>query len=133
TTQQNKIHENEGIELLLAELEGIPIAAMFLLYSKQRATYLYGASAAVGRDSMATYALQWEAVLRAKRKGCRFYDLFGIAPTSDPAHPMHGLYRFKNGFGGRQFHRMGSWDYPLDQQAYELYQTTEMLSQGYHL
>ncbi|MGM0431712.1 MAG: lipid II:glycine glycyltransferase FemX [Spirochaetota bacterium] len=123
----------EGVELLIAESEGDMRAAMFLLYSHGRATYLYGASANSRRNSMASYALQWEAIRRAKRRGCRTYDLFGTAPAPDPSHPMYGLYRFKSGFGGRAFHRMGCWDYPLDERSYALYQTTEMLSRGYHL
>jgi lipid II:glycine glycyltransferase (peptidoglycan interpeptide bridge formation enzyme) len=47
----------------------------------------------------------------AKALGCQVYDLFGIPPDPDPAHPMAGLYLFKTGFGGRIIHRPGSWDY----------------------
>jgi lipid II:glycine glycyltransferase (peptidoglycan interpeptide bridge formation enzyme) len=124
---------DQRVELLIAEVDGIPAAAMFLLYSASRATYLYGASSHLFRERMPAYALQWEAIQRAKRSGCRFYDLFGTAPTSDPSHPMHGLHRFKKGFGGQEYHQMGCWDYPLDVPRYTLYQTTEMMSQGYHL
>jgi lipid II:glycine glycyltransferase (peptidoglycan interpeptide bridge formation enzyme) len=48
----------------------------------------------------------------AQAAGCREYDLFGIPPRDDPAHPMAGLYRFKTNFGGAVIHRCGSWDYP---------------------
>lgn len=82
---------------------------------------------------MATYALQWEAIRRSKMKGCTEYDMFGVAPRPDPSHPLYGLYRFKTGFGGKIFHRMGCWDYPLDPKAYQAYQTSEMQSHGYHL
>ena len=53
---------------------------------------------------MPTYALQWCAMQTARRAGCSEYDLFGVAPNADPSHPMHGLYRFKTGFGGQIFH-----------------------------
>jgi lipid II:glycine glycyltransferase (peptidoglycan interpeptide bridge formation enzyme) len=69
----------------------------------------------------------------AQNKGCTEYDMFGIAPTPDPAHPMHGLYRFKTGFGGNQYHTLGCWDYPLDHNKYQYLNTMEMSSQGYHL
>jgi lipid II:glycine glycyltransferase (peptidoglycan interpeptide bridge formation enzyme) len=59
--------------------------------------------------------------------------MFGVAPKPDPGHPMYGLYRFKSGFGGHLFHRMGCWDYPLNMGKYEQYVTAEMHSQGYHL
>lgn len=121
------------VELLLARNHERILAAMFLVYSGRRATYLYGASSSVDRHLMATYALQWEALKRAKNKGCTEYDMFGVAPYPDPSHPLYGLYRFKKGFGGHIFHRMGCWDYPLDAENYERYRSLEMRNQGYHV
>ena len=121
------------VELLVAEASGTPLAAMFLVLAGERATYLYGASSSVNRHLMPTYALQWEAIGRAKEKGYTEYDMFGVAPNPDPSHPLYGLYRFKTGFGGDLFHRMGCWDYPLDGAAYEMYVTSEMMSAGYDL
>jgi lipid II:glycine glycyltransferase (peptidoglycan interpeptide bridge formation enzyme) len=120
-------------ELLIAEKDGEALAAMFLVYSGKRATYLYGASSSGSRNLMATYALQWEAITRAKRYKCTEYDMFGVSPSPNPAHPLYGLYRFKSGFGGELFHRMGCWDYPLDLKAYNSYTKAEINSQGYHL
>lgn len=57
------------VHLLLAQKEGKALAAMFLTVSQKRATYLYGASSLEQRNSMATYALQWEAINRAKKWG----------------------------------------------------------------
>ncbi len=119
--------------LLVAEINGMPLAAMFLVISGNRGSYLYGASTSANRNFMATYALQWEAMRIVQNKGCTEYDMFGIAPNPDPAHPMHGLYRFKTGFGGNQYHTLGCWDYPLDHNKYQYLTTMEMSSQGYHL
>ena len=121
------------VDYLVAEKEGEPLAAMFLITLRNTATYLYGASSGSQRNSMATYALQWEAIRRARERGCREYDLFGIAPIPNPAHPLYGLFRFKTGFGGRILHRMGCWDYPLDRERYDEYTARELGSQGYHL
>ena len=121
------------VELLIAEINKKPIAAMFLVFSGQRATYLYGSSTSGNRRYMAAYALQWAALRRAKKKGCEKYDMFGVSPQPDPAHPLYGLYRFKVGFGGDLFHRMGCWDYPLDLKTYEMYSAAEINSVGYHL
>lgn len=119
------------VELLIAEFNHMPLAAMFLVYSGKRATYLYGASSNQHRNLMAPYLLQWEAIRRAKKEGCTEYDMFGLAPYKDPSHPMYGLYRFKTGFGGSMFHRMGCWDYPINTETYDQIQTIEMKSQGY--
>ena len=121
------------MELLIAEVNEEPLAAMFLVYSGQRAAYLYGASSSTKRNYMATYALQWEAIKNAKVRGCIEYDMFGIASKPEPSHPLYGLYRFKKGFGGNILHRMGCWDYPLNSELYQGYRTAEMTSQGYHL
>jgi len=67
---------------------------------------------------MASYSLQWKAMMDAKAKGCLVYDLFGIPPNEDPNHPMAGLYRLKTGFGGKIIHRPGSWDYPCKPFSY---------------
>ena len=152
TAHRNRIHINDinyfktvltaraentaspaDVELLLAELDGTPLAAMFLVISGNRGTYLYGASSSSNRNYMATYALQWEAMKIAKERGCVEYDLFGVAPRPDPSHPLYGLYKFKSGFGGQLYHRMGCWDYPLDNEQYNRFIATEMHSQGYHL
>lgn len=122
-----------SVYLLVAEVEEIPLAAMFLVISANRGTYLYGASATENRNYMATYALQWRAMQVAREKGCTEYDFFGIAPQADPSHPMYGLYRFKSGFGGEVYHRLGCWDYPLDKQKYQYYISMEFKNQSYHL
>ena len=78
-------------DLLVAEDDSFPLAALFVVYSSTQATYLFGASSSQRRNLMGTYALQWEAIRRAKTRGCTLYDLFGTAPNGDPSHPMHGL------------------------------------------
>src|SRR5690606_12542041 len=110
TARANDTQSPADVYLLIAEVDEQPLAAMFLVVTGTRGTYLYGASATENRNYMATYALQWKAMQIAKEKGCTEYDFFGISPQADPAHPMYGLYRFKSGFGGQIYHRMGCWD-----------------------
>jgi lipid II:glycine glycyltransferase (peptidoglycan interpeptide bridge formation enzyme) len=129
----NDAANDADVQILIAEKEGIPLAAMFLALSEDRGTYLYGASGSTNRKYMATYALQWHAMLLAQKHGCHEYDLFGIAPTPQTAHPLHGLYRFKTGFGGSVYHRMGCWDYPYDSDKYQILRAKEMCAAGYHL
>ncbi|HEX2967904.1 MAG TPA: peptidoglycan bridge formation glycyltransferase FemA/FemB family protein [Bacteroidales bacterium] len=119
--------------LLVAMIGKQPLAAMFLVISGCRATYLYGASSSGNRNFMAPYALQWQAIKIAKEKKCTEYDMFGISPKPDPDHPLYGLYRFKTGFGGEVYHTMGCWDYPFDDYSYRSYALSELKSQGYHI
>jgi lipid II:glycine glycyltransferase (peptidoglycan interpeptide bridge formation enzyme) len=99
--------------LLLARHEGDLLAGNIVVFWKDRAAYLYGASSGEKRNLMPTYALQWEAIRRAKEAGCTSYDLFGVPPLPDPGHPMFGLYQFKTGFNETVLERWGTWDVPL--------------------
>jgi len=133
SARANDTDSPADVYLLVAEVEEKPLAAMFLVISGNRGTYLYGASASENRNYMASYALQWRAMEMAKERGCTEYDFFGTAPNPDPSHPMYGLYRFKKGFGGEMYHRMGCWDYPLDMEKYRYYTSMEFKNQSYHL
>lgn len=120
------------VQLLVAEIDNKPLAAMFLIITDNRGSYLYGASSSENRNLMATYALQWEAMKISKSRGCTEYDMFGVAPRPDPSHPLYGLYKFKIGFGGTLFHSLGCWDYPLIKDQYHLFRSLELNSRGFH-
>jgi len=130
--QKSDLAKEVNVELLMADYEGEYLAAMFLILSRKRGTYLYGASSDQKRNLMASYAVQWEAIRMARVKGCEEYDMFGAAPNASPSHPLHGLYRFKSGFGGHMYHRMGCWDYPLDHEKYKTFRAQEVNGQKYH-
>ncbi|MFO7849883.1 MAG: peptidoglycan bridge formation glycyltransferase FemA/FemB family protein [Spirochaetia bacterium] len=123
------------VHLLMAEdgEDHTPLAGIILLRIGTYAMYLYGASRREGKNLMPSYGLQWEAIKLAKACGCSTYDLFGIPPTPQISHPMHGLYRFKRGFGGRIEHRQGCWDYPLDTEKYRHICGSEPTGPSYHL
>ncbi|MGB0165512.1 MAG: lipid II:glycine glycyltransferase FemX [Luteibaculum sp.] len=114
------------VKLLLAKKEQEDLAAMFLVMSKDRAHYLYGASKSGKQNKMASYALQWHSIKTAKNLGLKEYDMFGSAPNLNKQHPLHGVHVYKKGFGGNLFHRMGCWDYPIDTKGYLSYRNFEM-------
>lgn len=119
--------------LLMAEIGSNPLAAMFLIITGHRGSYLFGASSSSHRNLMGSYALQWEAIKLSKKMGCTEYDMFGVSPNADKSHPLYGLYKFKVGFGGRLHHGMGCWDYPLKADEYLRFVSSELTSQGFHL
>lgn len=115
----------QEVRLLLAYSGEKLLGGNIVMINGRRATYLYGASSNEERNLMATYLLQWRGMQLAKERGCLLYDLFGIPFNDDPADPMHGLYRFKTGFGGIVVNRPGSWDYPLSAVRYGVYRALE--------
>jgi lipid II:glycine glycyltransferase (peptidoglycan interpeptide bridge formation enzyme) len=113
------------LRLVLAEAGGELAAGAIIALYGPRAYYLYAGSSTAFREFMPNYGLQWYVIRLAKAAGCAVYDLFGIPPNNDPTHPLHGLYTFKTGFGGRIVHRRGCWDYPYDPASYGSLQAAE--------
>ncbi len=108
-------------EPLIAEVEGEAVGAVVIFRFGGRAWYIHGMSLDEHREKMFNYLLQWEAMLHAKAAGCREYDLWGAPDAFDESDPMWGVYRFKDGFGGRVVRTLGAWDYPVRPLVYKLY------------
>ncbi len=108
-------------EPLIAEVNGEPVAAIFVFYFSGRAYYLYGMSLESHREKMPNYLLQWEAMQRAKAKGCSVYDLWGAPDEFNETDSMWGVFRFKEGLGGDVIRTLGAWDYPASSLWYKTY------------
>lgn len=128
TIFKNQDNNKKGvtIKMLMADIDGEFLSSMFLVLSKKRGTYLYGASTSCKNNLLASYALQWESIKISKEWGCTEYDMFGSAPNLNKTHPLHGVHVYKKGFGGNLFHRMGCWDYPYNKKLYDLYRLQEL-------
>ena len=108
-------------EPLIAEVDHQPVAAIFVFYFADCAYYVYGMSRSEHREKMPTYFLQWEAIKRAKAKGCHIYDLWGAPDVFNEHDSMWGVYRFKEGLGGKVVRTLGAWDFAPNPLWYKLY------------
>jgi lipid II:glycine glycyltransferase (peptidoglycan interpeptide bridge formation enzyme) len=108
-------------EPLIAEVNGESIAAIFVFYFAGRAYYVYGMSRDKHREKMPTYLLQWEAMKRAKAMGCTVYDLWGAPDVFDQSDSLWGVYRFKEGLGGKVVRTLGAWDFAPSPLWYVMY------------
>lgn len=119
--------------LLLAEVQGEPVAGLMVFAHGPTAYYLFGASSNAHREKMPTYLLQWEAIRWARACGCQYYDLWGI-PDADEAiletqftarsqdsPGLWGVYRFKRGFGGQMTRAIGAFDFVYNRPLYWAY------------
>ncbi len=108
--------------LLMAWYKDLPLAGIFVVRGGTMAIYMYGASGARERHRMPNHLLQWEGMMWARERGAREYDLWGI-PDEVGARPeewakrtpertdgLWGVFRFKQGFGGRIVRMVGAWD-----------------------
>ena len=113
--------EEPTCEPLIADVDGEPVAGIFVFYFAGRAYYVYGMSRNAHREKMPTYLLQWEAMKRAKAKGCDVYDLWGAPDVFDESDSMWGVYRFKEGLGGEVVRTLGAWDFAPNPFWYKMY------------
>ncbi len=106
---------------LIAEVDGEPVAAIFLFMFAGRGYYVYGMSRNAHREKMPTYLLQWEAMRHAKSNGCMAYDLWGAPEVFDESDSMWGVYRFKEGLGGEVVRTLGAYDFAPNKLWYKMY------------
>jgi peptidoglycan pentaglycine glycine transferase (the first glycine) len=111
-------------EPLIAEVQGEPVAGVVIFRFAGRAWYMQGMSRPAHREKMPNYLLQWEAIRRAKASGCTTYDLWGAPDEFSEGDPLWGVYRFKEGLGGKVVRHIGAWDLPIKPLAYKLYTQT---------
>lgn len=114
--------ENGMGGLYLATYQGKVLAGAIITFYGERASYLYGASAAENREVMAPFLIHNTVIEDAKKRGCTIYDLIGIAPPdAGPEHHWAGITRFKKEFGGRSVKYLGSYDCVYKPLIYQLY------------
>jgi len=123
-------HPSGTCELLVAEFEGQPLAALMVFVHGRRAWYVYGASNDEERNRMPTYLLQWEAIRWARSKGAEEYDLWGVPDENEETleanfetrhDGLWGVYRFKRGFGGELKRASQAMDRVYNPLLYKLY------------
>jgi peptidoglycan pentaglycine glycine transferase (the first glycine) len=123
-------HPTGMAELLVAEFDGKPLAALMVFARGRRAWYIYGASTDEERNRMPTYLLQWEAMKWARSKGAEEYDLWGVPDEAEAAleanfetrhDGLWGVYRFKRGFGGELKRAQQAVDRVYNPLLYRLY------------
>jgi len=115
---------------LIAEVDQKPVAGLLLFHFAGKSYYMYGMSLDQHREKMPNYLLQWEAIKRSKSSGCRIYDLWGAPDILDKSDRMWGVFRFKEGLGGKVVQTIGAFDYPTSKFKYKIFQEALPRIQG---
>ncbi len=95
------------------------LASSIIIFTKNAAFYHQGAS--IHTKIPVTYLLQWEAIKEAKRRGCRFYNFWGVYDKQRPNRTpksWQGLTLFKTGFSGQIRRFLPTQDYVLSPKYY---------------
>ena len=86
-------------------MDGELLGAVAVFTLGRRAIYGYGASSRSQPGVPKTHLLHYEAMLRARSRGCVVYDMGGFgagAGDSNERTPVQKINYFKTGFGGRE-------------------------------
>lgn len=90
----------EGSEITHPSVVGVLVTIQFGDISE----YLIGATNDRGRAQQANSVLLWEAVLDAKRNGCRWFDVGGLSENTPT-----GIADFKKGLNPEPYALVGEW------------------------
>lgn len=119
-TEQFKVFAEAGKALLYrAETaDGQLIAQAFVIFYNQEAAYHYGASTELGRKEPGAYAIQWEAIKEAKRRGLSRYNFWGVVLPEQTSHRFYGVSVFKRGFKGEDVEYLHARDLVINWPKY---------------
>lgn len=117
--EQFKVFVDDGqVVLFTAKYEGKILAQAMVIFYGQEADYHYGASSEEGRKYPGAYLVQWEAIKEARRRGMKYYDLWGVAPEDKLKHRFYGVSLFKRGFGGEEMEYLHARDLAISWPKY---------------
>ena len=86
--------------LFFSRYQGKIISSAFIIFYNGSAFYHHGASLPEFAKIPAAHLVLWQAISEAKKRGCNFFNFWGISLDNQTAHPWFGLSFFKKGFGG---------------------------------
>ncbi len=89
------------ILVLLGKYNGEVVASGIFVFWGDVGFYHHGASSLKYPKIPVSYLLLWEAIKKAKEKGCKKFNFWGVVPDEKKSHPWYGLSLFKKGFGGK--------------------------------
>lgn len=105
---QRELPDEHKMGIFQCRSDGTSCAGAIFSAIGDTGVYLFGATNADGMKNKSSYLLQWKAIQWMKNKGCRYYNLNGINPITNP-----GGYHFKTGVAGkrgRDIHYLGRFD-----------------------
>lgn len=100
--------------------EGKLLAMAFIIFYGEEAAYHYGASTDLARKFPGAYAVQWEAIKEARRRGCKRYNFWGVTGHGQTKHRFYGVSVFKRGFGGEDVAYLPAQDLVVSHTKYPL-------------
>ena len=124
--------KNDISHILIANFGKEPLAAYQLFLFKDTFYYVYGGTAEIHRNFMASNLLMWEAIRLGKKLGAKKLDMWGsLPPNYLESHSWAGFTRFKEGYGTEFKEFVGSFDLVISPLQYFLYNLAHSIREVY--
>jgi hypothetical protein len=94
---QRELRIHHKMNIILCRSSGFSSVGGIFTAIGETGVYLFGASNEPGMENKGSYLVQWKAIQWMKNCGCRYYNLNGINPATNP-----GTYHFKAGLSGKK-------------------------------
>jgi hypothetical protein len=120
---QAALPEPSKLRILVCEKDGVLLSALVNSLMGDTGVYLLGATSTAGMKSKGSYLLHWRFIQLLNEQGCRYYDLGGINPETNP-----GVYHFKQGFGGQDVRHIPRQEFAAGLTSVVAVRTAERLS-----
>lgn len=127
--------KDDEICIFFAKYKGEIAAASYVIFWSGIGFYHHAALLPEYHKIPLAYALQWESIKEAKRRGSKLYDFWGyVNPKESPKHPWAGPTLFKMGFGGRPHEYVKTQDFPLSKKYWLTYffEKLRKIKRGYN-
>lgn len=113
--------QDNQISVLLGKYRGEVISGGIFIFWQKIAFYHHGASSQKYPKIPVSYFLLWEAIKKAKEKGCEKFNFWGICNLDQKKHPWYGLSLFKTGFGGNKKEYLKTQDLPISKRYWLIF------------
>ena len=112
--------EDDQARMYIAERQGEVLSIIIIFFYGWEASFHYGVSTPLGLQYPSSPLLHLEAIAEAKKRGLRYYNLWGIARKDQTKHRYYGVSRFKRSFGVIEHLYLPPQDIVLKRWAYPL-------------
>jgi len=111
----------EDLVLLMAYNKKQLLAGAMILFFGEQATYLHAGSLPGSQNQEAPYLILWQAILEAKKRGCKILDLGAVAPEGSQNHPWQSITTFKMGWRPKIVNYLSAYDWVNKPFWYKMY------------
>ncbi len=102
-TMQNLFPDSRKMLVFAGRQNGEKLGSILIATYGDTCMYMIGATNNTGRKVNANHYLIWNAVCEMRKRGYRWFDLWGAHPDNTPP----GILHFKRGLSGKPYQLMG--------------------------